>query len=913
MRYRKPVTLLAASFCLLIACSYKSFGQQDGAKKITTRLTAWSKNHVAEKVYLHTDKPVYAAGEDIWFKAYLVSGSNHQLSELSKVLYVDLVDQADSISRSIKLPITNGITWGDFALPDNLPPGNYRLRAYTNYMRNEGPQCFFQKNILIGNAIGNNVFVKPIYTRSVVNNEPYTKIQLNYKDLNGIAYSQKAMSYQVKQASKTITDGKTITDLNGNAQFSFKAQAQKNEPTLLYTSINYTATKKYARILPVKDLSGKTDVHFFPESGELIAGIAAKVAYKITGANGLGIDATGFIKDQDNVQVADLGDTHFGMGTTTFTPQQNKKYTATVSLPDGTEISQPLPDVNAGGYSLSIRNNAADSLNVRINTSVGLLKKPGDELVLIAQQNGRAIYSIKFTPQTGITQTAVAKSDFKSGTAQFTLFSASGQPLCERLVFIQNMDLLNLNLSALQTTYAPRQKVAVNLNVVNAGHKTVPGSFSVSVINEAKVPLGELDENTILNHLLLISDLKGYIEKPNYYFTNVNDKTREYLDVLMLTQGYRHFVWKSVLNDTLAAVPAFKPETSITLTGTIKTPDSKAVVAGKVVLASIGDGLYLKDTVTDSQGRFEFNNIPVKDSLRYIVQAETSTGDRDVEIKLDKTIAPVTRPADDSFVVTEDADNTLMDYLKNSNARYQEELQYNLGNHTKVLKEVFIKERQNKPVIEHSDNLNGAGNANQIITADKLLAGFPLGMALNGLLTGVVFRGPGDTAYLASTQKNFMNIIMAMQVIVDGIYMETPFALNDIGSSEVQTIEVLRSPEYTTTYGNRGGAGVMIITTKRGGEDSGIRVSPGIINFMYKGFYAVRQFYSPKYDGPAINAKIPDLRTTAYWNPNLVTDANGNAGFEFFTPDEKGTYRIVIEGIDGYGAIGRQVYRYKVN
>ena len=56
----------------------------------------------------------------------------------------------------------------------------------------------------------------------------------------------------------------------------------------------------------------------------------------------------------------------------------------------------------------------------------------------------------------------------------------------------------------------------------------------------------------------------------------------------------------------------------------------------------------------------------------------------------------------------------------------------------------------------------------------------------------------------------------------------------------------------------------------------------------------------------------PDLRSTIYWQPELITDKDGNASFEYYNADRTGNYRVVIEGIDNKGNIGRQIYRYKV-
>ncbi|MCO5945870.1 hypothetical protein [Mucilaginibacter flavidus] len=57
---------------------------------------------------------------------------------------------------------------------------------------------------------------------------------------------------------------------------------------------------------------------------------------------------------------------------------------------------------------------------------------------------------------------------------------------------------------------------------------------------------------------------------------------------------------------------------------------------------------------------------------------------------------------------------------------------------------------------------------------------------------------------------------------------------------------------------------------------------------------------------------MADLRSTIYWNPNIITDKDGKASFEYFNADGKGTYRVVVEGIDADGNLGRQVLRYKV-
>ncbi len=102
-----------------------------------------------EKVYLHLDKPHYALGSTVWFKAYMQTENFAQLDSMSKVLYVELIKPDNQLHQRLTLKIKEGSTNGDFVLADTLSAGNYRLRAYTNYMRNF--DNFFEKDIAVLN------------------------------------------------------------------------------------------------------------------------------------------------------------------------------------------------------------------------------------------------------------------------------------------------------------------------------------------------------------------------------------------------------------------------------------------------------------------------------------------------------------------------------------------------------------------------------------------------------------------------------------------------------------------------------------------------------------------------------------------------------------------------------------------
>src|SRR5690606_3219371 len=129
-------------YLLLFSQSAIIANAQDSVEQILKPLEAWAKEYPSEKVYVHIDKPYYMAGDTIWFKTYTVVGAYHQLSSLSGAVYVDLISSTDSVVSSLKLPLIAGMAKGNISLPVELKAGNYRLRAYTQWMRNADSDYF---------------------------------------------------------------------------------------------------------------------------------------------------------------------------------------------------------------------------------------------------------------------------------------------------------------------------------------------------------------------------------------------------------------------------------------------------------------------------------------------------------------------------------------------------------------------------------------------------------------------------------------------------------------------------------------------------------------------------------------------------------------------------------------------------
>ncbi len=116
------------------------------------RLRNYAEKVLQEKLYMHTDRDFYLAGDLVWFKLYNVDASLHQPLGISKVAYVEILDATNTPAAQVKIGMEDGKGNGSVYLPVTLQSGNYKLRAYTNWMKNMGADYFFEKRITIVNT-----------------------------------------------------------------------------------------------------------------------------------------------------------------------------------------------------------------------------------------------------------------------------------------------------------------------------------------------------------------------------------------------------------------------------------------------------------------------------------------------------------------------------------------------------------------------------------------------------------------------------------------------------------------------------------------------------------------------------------------------------------------------------------------
>ncbi len=149
-------------YCLLLQLFAASSSYAQTLATIAQRLDAYQQNSFREQIFVHSDREFYQTGELIWFKIYCVDASTNKTADLSKVAYVDVLDQTNNFVLQAKIALDKGLGSGSFYLPATLASGSYKLRAYTNWMKNFGPDTFFEKQLTVLNLASVPAIAKSI-------------------------------------------------------------------------------------------------------------------------------------------------------------------------------------------------------------------------------------------------------------------------------------------------------------------------------------------------------------------------------------------------------------------------------------------------------------------------------------------------------------------------------------------------------------------------------------------------------------------------------------------------------------------------------------------------------------------------------------------------------------------------------
>jgi len=646
----------------------------------------------------------------------------------------------------------------------------------------------------------------------------------------------------------------------------------------------------------------KTGILFLPEGGSLVADVSSVIAFKTP--NKMAIKGT--ITNGKGELITTL-ENEKGIGTFLFKPVAGETYQAEGHLGNGESFKQSLPAALTKGYGMYvIEKDSLYQIIISTNAISGLV---GKDVLLAGKSHGLNCFNTQFTMR-GLQQTvSVYKSNFPEGIASITLYDSEGRPNCERLVYVDYKSKPVLSISTEKPSYGPGETVRVNLKVSDADNNPLQGSFSIASLDDDLAKSGQSD---IVSYLMLESELKGKLENPKQYFDVKNANRKKQLDLLMLTQGWRDFLWKRMA-DTAFNISQI-PESGITISGSVKRKIGDAPIANSnVTIRSTGQNQsQLLTGVTNEKGTFFIDGFKFTGEQKFAVTAVNKKIENEGWIKLDPLFKPTAFKDDVKYLTDSIPDSMSKQILEKH--EFLMKKKNSMGNGI-MLDEVKIKNKSR--VILGNTVLNKMGYIDEefVISARDsdyqnlshyLLANSKQALPdPSGETNYVVFGGVYPRLLINNKEMFFMddvvpadyseqteeedasskNIDYQIRNNIYDTYLNLPM-------SEFKHVTIKHMVGMIPGKGPKDF--FLVYLTLQEGTLLGAKGNP--ISVKTSGYYQAREF-NPE----AVDDKKTDESFTFFWNPLIKTDLNGAASFSFKSPAEKMKLRLAVEGLESNG------------
>ena len=474
------------TFILFFLLPILAFAEESALEKLASRQAAFGRTIPQEKVFIHMDNTSYQLGDTIWFSAYLRRTDTDRPSDVSGVLYVELYGQEGYMIERKLIQMKEGRGSGFFALSRYIQYAVfYELRAYTRWQLNWGR---FERK----------------HTEKIKEWFPTKRQEKEYfRDYEKL-YSRVFPVYD-----KPLEPGEYTHDMTLRAM---------------------------RRLYPNQAENRELKLSLYPEGGNLVEGLPCRVAFEAAFEDGEAAEGWVFY-DGDSVKTLNRG-----RGLFEITPQKGQEQEVLFVSKDGKQAKAKLPKPQPTGVSLKVEQtdsgwvahiaHTADLHDDSLGVSLMREGKSVTHSLLQPSTKGRGFKSFPLGEDLGEA----------SGVYQLTVFDSRGRVFADRLFFNRGKEDLmpTLSIEGLKEEYQPYEPVNLTL-------KAPQGKNYVSLtVRDDNNRDCLYDNSNILTEMLLASEIRGFVPQPGWYFEADDEEHRAALDLLMMTQGWRRFDWRSM-------------------------------------------------------------------------------------------------------------------------------------------------------------------------------------------------------------------------------------------------------------------------------------------------------------------------------------------------------------------------------
>ena len=846
----KTFTLLA----LMVLYGMVLSAQDQGPiPKISLQITNYFSVYPRENIFLMTDKVRYKPGETIWFRAFTSQTDNPLVTDESSKLNLSLFDKTGKNITKGTFRLSKGSTSGDLKIPENLAGDTYFLVAYSSEQSSLEQVPIIK--LKIDPEYSNQWVVEAVAKDSISISGKKNELLVVLRDNTGAAQKNEQLRYEIRNGSEVLEKDKLKTDENGKVTIPFTIPAKTNgEPFIC--ELSDSRDWKHEVFLPSN--LDPIVIRFYPEGGNLIAGVPTKIGYTAFNKWGIPVDVEGSVLNQEGVLVTPIKTLTKGLGLFALVSPGLQKYKLLLSGKVGQNQSFELPATVADGLAISVAKTDAEFIYANL-----IFPDKQKHSVALTVTHGNNVYWAGDMEINGIGRLKIPADQLPQGVNLLSVFTKEGNLLAERIIFRNNKQELKINVQPEKNSLIAGGKMNVKVRLTDENNQPVSGNVAISVTDKFR---NDSDKPQIEEYLQIESEL----ESPFSLFPEalkVKDKNAALMDVFLIANRIKGFDWAKIRQFKLENA-TYTNTSNFRISGFVTDKSGSKVNKAKVSLVN-NKNMQLHTTTTNSEGIFSFPNLYMSNVDDFSAKATDSEGKRELKVNMIKNL--------EGQISVYIADNMLKYNLINPEIGIDKS--YFNNN-----EDLFIK----APKVVKANTL-GLDNQRKLLSSSTSIMDVIKTIKPYKIVNNqIVFFG----------SENSLNYQGGALIVLDGQQMGTDIgAVQNLSPTDIDHINVSTNPMDIQRYTGLNSVGLIEIFQKRAKATE--PDAPKETNEKFDGEFRVPNAFPVGPTNPKRNT-----RTTLLWIPDQKVDQTGLFEFDVTSGKVVSDFVIEVQGTSPDGRMG---------
>jgi hypothetical protein len=532
----------------------------------------------------------------------------------------------------------------------------------------------------------------------------------------------------------------------------------------------------------------------------------------------------------------------------------------------------------ATGLVAEIDKQNQENIRIIINSTRDFRLVGGNTCYLFVQTHGVINFKRVVTLSDEVTVVNMPRDILIPGITHITIFSSSGRPVFERLLYTPHGNEGNLDLIV---TENPASREKVRLGIANKKGRAAPDklpelSISASVTGGNSFPG--------IDYYMIFGSEYGVL--PDELLKSIqNGAPADSIDKFLLSMKSTWIDWNKILSESYPSIRYKKETENHFLYGRLINRNTQIPDQEQYLFLSMpGKKTMFQYAKTDKNGDFTFT-LPLDNSIRdLIIQPEDA--ERNNNIRIESSFS-------DKYPELTPVTGTLAKPESQSSSKLAVNYQV-----MKIYKSDVLPVKSS-PVTFTGGARRFYGKPDIDLLMDDYIK-LPVMQEVFFELTPGVFLKKKKSGYEISIADPVENRIYDKPplLFIDGVIVRDPANIANLDPETVEKIEAVKSRYFVGEYMMYG----LVDVITRAGDFKTVTLPDYAVRLPYRAIEPVNSFSSPDFTTPEKKqSRIPDFRNTLYWNPAVKTDNEGNAAVEFWSSDFRSDYEVSIQGITGDG------------